>query len=248
MKDDAKREVLYQGIAARAFERRFQLADHVVVTGAASENGLLHIDLVREVPEAQKPRDHRDQQGRQDDRSRQGADRAGCVSRPPRVERKARAPARAPFFVYSNSAGGNDADLRLVARLGGCTQVWPTWRSGRRGSCACVCASGWGSIFAGSGFASGAAGALAVEALLGARPEEDSTFGSGMGAVGADSSGFAASRGAGGGRGGRNDGGPAGGVLGAVAADFGLGFVETGAGCEPYGLTASGMRAFVGPL
>jgi molecular chaperone IbpA len=56
VKADAKREVLYQGIAARAFERRFQLADHVVVTGAASENGLLHIDLVREVPEAQKPR------------------------------------------------------------------------------------------------------------------------------------------------------------------------------------------------
>src|SRR3984885_1262618 len=55
-KTDGKREVLYQGIAARAFERRFQLADHVVVTGAASENGLLHIDLVREVPEAQKPR------------------------------------------------------------------------------------------------------------------------------------------------------------------------------------------------
>jgi molecular chaperone IbpA len=53
---DEKREVLYQGIAARAFERRFQLADHVVVTGAVSENGLLHIDLVREVPEAQKPR------------------------------------------------------------------------------------------------------------------------------------------------------------------------------------------------
>lgn len=55
-KPDGKREVLYQGIAARAFERRYQLADHVVVTGAASENGLLHIDLVREVPEAQKPR------------------------------------------------------------------------------------------------------------------------------------------------------------------------------------------------
>ena len=51
-----KRDVLYQGIAARAFERRFQLADHVVVTGAASENGLLHVDLAREVPEAQKPR------------------------------------------------------------------------------------------------------------------------------------------------------------------------------------------------
>ena len=53
---DEKRDMLYQGIAARAFERRLQLADHVVVTGATSGNGLLHIDLVREVPEAQKPR------------------------------------------------------------------------------------------------------------------------------------------------------------------------------------------------
>ena len=53
---DEKNDMLYQGIAARAFERRFQLADHVVVTGAANENGLLHVDLVREVPEAQKPR------------------------------------------------------------------------------------------------------------------------------------------------------------------------------------------------
>jgi molecular chaperone IbpA len=54
--DGAKREVLYQGIAARAFERRFHLADHVSATGAVCENGLLHIDLVRAVPEAQKPR------------------------------------------------------------------------------------------------------------------------------------------------------------------------------------------------
>ena len=53
---DDKRETLYQGIAARAFERRFHLADHVSATSAASQNGLLHIDLVREVPEAQKPR------------------------------------------------------------------------------------------------------------------------------------------------------------------------------------------------
>jgi len=53
---DEKREMLYQGIAARAFERRFQLADHVQVTGASLENGLLHIDLVRELPEAMKPR------------------------------------------------------------------------------------------------------------------------------------------------------------------------------------------------
>jgi molecular chaperone IbpA len=52
----AKPEVLYQGIAARSFERRFQLADHVHVTGAALENGLLHVDLLRELPEAQKPR------------------------------------------------------------------------------------------------------------------------------------------------------------------------------------------------
>lgn len=49
-------EVLYQGIAARAFERVFQLADHVQVKGAALENGLLHVELVREIPEAKKPR------------------------------------------------------------------------------------------------------------------------------------------------------------------------------------------------
>ena len=55
-KQDGEREVLYRGIAGRAFERRFQLADHVEVTGASLENGLLHIDLVREIPEAMKPR------------------------------------------------------------------------------------------------------------------------------------------------------------------------------------------------
>ncbi|MCI0467308.1 MAG: Hsp20 family protein [Beijerinckiaceae bacterium] len=54
--ETADREILYQGIAARAFERRFQLADHVQVTGASLENGLLHVDLLRELPEAQKPR------------------------------------------------------------------------------------------------------------------------------------------------------------------------------------------------
>ena len=54
--EPGKAEVLYQGIAGRAFERRFQLADHVQVTGASLEHGLLHVDLVREVPEAQKPR------------------------------------------------------------------------------------------------------------------------------------------------------------------------------------------------
>ena len=49
-------DVLYQGIAARAFERSFQLADYVKVKGASLENGLLHVDLVREIPEAMKPR------------------------------------------------------------------------------------------------------------------------------------------------------------------------------------------------
>lgn len=49
-------ETLFQGIAARQFERRFQLADYVSVVAARLENGLLHIDLVREVPEARKPR------------------------------------------------------------------------------------------------------------------------------------------------------------------------------------------------
>jgi len=48
--------IVYRGIAERAFERRFSLADHVKVQNAALVNGLLHIDLVREVPEALKPR------------------------------------------------------------------------------------------------------------------------------------------------------------------------------------------------
>lgn len=49
-------QYLYRGIATRSFERRFQLADHVRVTGAALENGLLHIELARELPEKMKPR------------------------------------------------------------------------------------------------------------------------------------------------------------------------------------------------
>jgi len=54
--DEKSRTYLHQGIAARNFERRFKLADHVRVESAAVENGLLHVDLVREVPEAIKPR------------------------------------------------------------------------------------------------------------------------------------------------------------------------------------------------
>jgi molecular chaperone IbpA len=55
-KEENAGEVLYQGIAARAFERVFQLADYVRVKNAALENGLLHVDLVREIPEAKKAR------------------------------------------------------------------------------------------------------------------------------------------------------------------------------------------------
>ena len=55
-KEDDKARYLHRGIARRAFERRFQLADHIQVAGASLDNGLLHVDLVREIPEALKPR------------------------------------------------------------------------------------------------------------------------------------------------------------------------------------------------
>lgn len=54
--DKVERNYLHQGIAGRSFERKFQLADHVEVTGARLESGLLHIDLSREIPEAMKPK------------------------------------------------------------------------------------------------------------------------------------------------------------------------------------------------
>lgn len=54
--EDGERTYLHRGIATRAFERRFHLADHVRVKGASHENGMLHVDLEREVPEALKPR------------------------------------------------------------------------------------------------------------------------------------------------------------------------------------------------
>ncbi|SLN56472.1 Small heat shock protein IbpA [Roseovarius litorisediminis] len=54
--EDGDKTYLHRGIATRAFERRFQLADHVRVTSASHADGMLHIDLVREVPEALKPR------------------------------------------------------------------------------------------------------------------------------------------------------------------------------------------------
>ena len=53
---ETKRKYLHQGIAERNFRRQFKLADHVKVTGAALSNGLLHVELEREIPEAMKPR------------------------------------------------------------------------------------------------------------------------------------------------------------------------------------------------
>ena len=54
--EEEKGRYLHRGIARRAFERRFSLADHMKVVGATLDNGMLHVDLVREVPEAAKPR------------------------------------------------------------------------------------------------------------------------------------------------------------------------------------------------
>ncbi|MEZ5919751.1 MAG: Hsp20 family protein [Parvularculaceae bacterium] len=54
--EDEDRTFLHQGIAGRSFERRFQLADHVLIEGATLQNGLLNIDLRREIPETKKPR------------------------------------------------------------------------------------------------------------------------------------------------------------------------------------------------
>ena len=76
--EDTDTEFLHRGIAKRAFERRFQLADHVEVRGARLENGLLHIDLVREIPEAMKPR-----------RIEIAADNDGAKQIEGRVEKKA---------------------------------------------------------------------------------------------------------------------------------------------------------------
>ncbi|MFI2810260.1 MULTISPECIES: Hsp20 family protein [Microbulbifer] len=72
------RKFLHRGIAARDFERRFQLADHVKVVDANLSNGLLHIELVREIPEAMKPRSIEIGEGRllQSDRNTTGEEQA----------------------------------------------------------------------------------------------------------------------------------------------------------------------------
>ena len=55
-KEDEESRYLHRGIARRAFERRFSLADHIKIVGATIQDGMLHVDLAREVPEAAKPR------------------------------------------------------------------------------------------------------------------------------------------------------------------------------------------------
>jgi molecular chaperone IbpA len=55
-KEETPKNFLYRGIAGRPFERKFELAEYIQVSGASLENGLLHIELVRQVPEAKKPR------------------------------------------------------------------------------------------------------------------------------------------------------------------------------------------------
>jgi len=55
-KEEENGRYLHRGIARRAFERRFSLADHIKVVGASLVNGMLHVDLVHEVPEEAKPR------------------------------------------------------------------------------------------------------------------------------------------------------------------------------------------------
>ena len=73
--DANTRNYLHQGIAGRNFERKFQLADHIEITGAQLKNGLLHIDLIREIPEAMKPKTIpiSDSKGRLMDVSKEGA-------------------------------------------------------------------------------------------------------------------------------------------------------------------------------
>ena len=55
-REDKTTVFLYRGIASRSFERRFELADHIIVNGASLDNGLLSIDLIRQIPEEKKPR------------------------------------------------------------------------------------------------------------------------------------------------------------------------------------------------
>ena len=54
--NEEQSDLLYRGIASRSFERRFQLADHVEVSGAVLKDGLLHVELTRNIPEEMKPR------------------------------------------------------------------------------------------------------------------------------------------------------------------------------------------------
>ena len=179
-KNDGKRDVLYQGIAARAFERRFQLADHVVVTGASSENGLLHIDLVREVPEAQKPRTIAITRAARPSKPSKRRPHRLLKSSAARIQPRNRASrVGAPFSCLFEQRGGNDAHLGFLARLGGSilersTAPWPADR-----------AVALGSVFgAASGLRSSDAAALVFEASsLAGAGAADGAFSTSVGGV-----------------------------------------------------------------
>ncbi|AOS97661.1 Small heat shock protein IbpA [Microbulbifer aggregans] len=79
--ESEQRNFLHRGIAARNFERRFQLADHVKVTDAQLANGLLHIELVREIPEAMKPRKVEISQGNLLQHGKADAEKAAAESK-----------------------------------------------------------------------------------------------------------------------------------------------------------------------
>ena len=124
VKDDEERgEVLYQGIAARAFERVFQLADYVQVKGASLENGLLHVDLVREIPEAKKPR-----QIPIGKANAQGGRGQGCVIRQSGTDWRERPGIRGAFQFGPT--------LLLQLDGSGCGGCASSWRRGRPGGLA----------------------------------------------------------------------------------------------------------------
>ena len=118
--EEKEAEFLYRGIGARAFERRFQLADHVEVKGANLENGLLHVDLVREIPEAMKPRTIAIAAARQGQ-----ADRSGRRLTSPGVTRGLTSegrPTRAPFS-FAISSPSRTAAKRSTSSAGVCQLV-----------------------------------------------------------------------------------------------------------------------------
>ena len=107
--EEKERQFLHRGIATRAFERRFQLADHVEVKGANLKDGLLHLDLVRNVPERLKPRTIAIGNGKAQAQSRPASNAAWIV-----VSRSGRPRKRRPLF-YAGSASNSRCTRRRAS-------------------------------------------------------------------------------------------------------------------------------------